>query len=74
MEGYPNELRSIASSLITTHTDTLHDYRDRAIEGKKLSDEAYKKLEKVQKELKEAGEKWQTWSDKTEAAGEKQGI
>lgn len=73
VEGYPNELRSIASSLITTHTDTLHDYRDRAIEGKKLSDEAYKKLEKVQKELKEAGEKWQTWSDKTEAAGEKAG-
>ncbi len=27
----------------------------------------------MQKELKEAGEKWQTWSDKTEAAGEKAG-
>lgn len=73
VEGYPNELRSIANSLITTHTDTLHDYRDRAVEGKRLAEEAYKKLEKVQKELKEAGEKWQTWSDKTEAAGEKAG-
>ncbi len=70
VEGYPNELRSIANSLITTHTDTLHDYRDRAIEGMKLAEEAYEKLETVQKKLKEAGEKWQVWSDRTEEAGE----
>ena len=71
--GYPNELRSIANSLITTHTDTLHDYRDRAAEGEKLAKEAYSRLEKVKKKLEEAGQKWQTWSDKTDALGGKAG-
>ena len=73
VEGYPNELRSIANSIITTHTNTLHDYRDRAAEGEKLSQEAYSKLEKVKKKLEEAGQKWQNWSNKTDALGEKAG-
>lgn len=65
--GYPNKLREIANSGITTHTDKLHDYRDRAVQGEKLSKTAYAKLEKVEKKLKEAREKWQKWSEKTDA-------
>ncbi len=73
VEGYPNELRSLANSCITTHTDILYDYRDRAAEGEKLAQKAYAKLEKVKKKLEEAGQKWQNWSDKTDELGDKAG-
>lgn len=69
VEGYKGRLREIVNTSMRTHTDRLHDYRDRAVSGEALSKTAYSKLEKVEKKLEEAEEKWQVWSEKTDVLG-----
>lgn len=73
VEGYPNDLRAIAIDGIKVHTDVIQDYWEKSRQGRKLAESAYKKLEIVKEKLEEASRKWNTWSEKTAALGDKAG-
>ncbi|MBR5508469.1 MAG: hypothetical protein IKV59_00280 [Lachnospiraceae bacterium] len=65
--GYSNQLRNIAyNGYIVPHTNTLSGYWEKSEKGRVLAEDAYEKLEEVQKKLKEAGEKWEVWSARTD--------
>lgn len=73
VSGYPNDLRAIAIGAIKVHTDVIQDYWEKSREGRRLAEDAYKKLEVVKEKLEEASRKWNTWSEKTAALGDKAG-
>ncbi len=64
---YPGKIESIAEGLIESHFTELNDCYEKAGKGKEDAERAYKALEDVQQALADAKEKWQTWSDKTDA-------
>lgn len=68
ISGYPNQLRKISYEYcITPHTDTIHEFWEKSKKGAELAQTAYEKLEIVEEKLRNAGEKWEVWSEKTEA-------